>query len=287
MQIMDSSQLEIKALLAATGHRPYPLPGGPWRLRQRWNDLLFCHWPIAPAEIQRLLPEGLEVDTLDGEAYIGVIPFWMDRVRTRIAGDLSVAVPSTTSFPELNLRTYVRSRISGLAGVYFFSLDCASPLAVFGARTLFHLPYFPANMSRSMKGGSTHYRSHRQFARLPADYESEFGPIEASSSSRLSAPSEHRTNYLASERTCTDALTKFLTERYCLFTPGYGRMLVGHIHHLPWTLEPATAEIRLNQIPRAHGITLPQTAPILHFSRRLQVLLWGLRTDAAGDSSYR
>jgi len=258
-------QPDIDRILATTAHRPYPLPRGAWRLRQRWNDLLFAHWAVPAASIQRLLPPGLEVDTFDGEAYLGVIPFWMDNVRTRVFGDRAIAVPTTTTFPELNLRTYVRSRVSGLAGVYFFSLDCASPLAVFGARTLFHLPYFPAKMSRITDGTLTLYKSHRQLFRKPAAYEATYGP--------LNAPMQ------ASERFGSDALSRFLTERYCLFTPAFGRMLVGHIHHVPWPLEPAQAEIRLNQIPRAHGITLPDTAPILHFSRRLQVLLWGLRPD--------
>jgi uncharacterized protein YqjF (DUF2071 family) len=257
----DAFQLDLPTLLATTAHRPYPLPAGPWRLRQRWNDLLFCHWPIPPAAIQRLLPPGLEVDTLDGEAWIGVIPFWMDDVRTRILGQRTISVPTTTTFPELNLRTYVRSRVSGLAGVYFFSLDCASPLAVVGARTLFHLPYFPARMARTTQSGVTRYKSHRQLASRPADYESTYGPIEPSGGFG------------------SDPLSRFLTERYCLFTPAFGRMLIGHIHHVPWPLEPAQAEICVNQIPSVHGITLPDTAPILHFSRQLQVLLWGLRPD--------
>jgi uncharacterized protein YqjF (DUF2071 family) len=158
--------------------------------------------------------------------------------------------------------------------VYFFSLDCASPLAVFGARTLFHLPYFPAKMSRTTQPNrQTLYKSHRQLTRTPANYESTYGPIAPSSP--------------APEHFGSDPLSRFLTERYCLFTPAFGRMLVGHIHHVPWPLEPAHAEIRLNQIPRTHGITLPDKAPILHFSRHLQVLLWGLRTDGPDDSSYR
>ena len=255
-------RLDIQHILAITAHRPYPLPAGPWRLRQRWNDLLFAHWAVSPSEIQRLLPAGLEIDTFNGDAWIGVIPFWMDHVRTRVLGNQTIAIPTTSTFPELNLRTYVRSRVSGLAGVYFFSLDCASPLAVLGARTLFHLPYFPAKMSRTTQAGLTHYSSHRQFSRTPADYEATYGPLATSP-----------------EGFGSDPLSRFLTERYCLFTPARDRMLIGHIHHVPWPLEPAHAEIRLNQIPRAHGITLPNTAPILHFSRQLQVLLWGLEVD--------
>ena len=265
--------LDLHSILQTTAHRPYPLPSGLWRLRQRWRDLLFCHWPIPPAAIQNLLPSSLEVDTFAGSAWAGVIPFWMDHVRTRTIGDHAASFPTTSTFPELNLRTYVRSRVSGLHGVFFFSLDCASPLAVLGARTLFHLPYFPARMRRTPRGEATFYRSQRVFpTRPPANYEAIYGPIPGSQPLAQSRPG---------------TLEHFLTERYCLFTPFAGRMLVGHIHHLPWTLRPAQADLRINQIPAAHGVTLPETPPVLHFSRELQVILWGLRTDAPGDSSYR
>jgi len=264
-----------ESILAHTSHRPGQLPSRPWRLSQRWNDLLFCHWPIPPAQIQALLPPGLEVDTFDGSAWAGVIPFWMDQVVTRTLGQQTVWFPTTTKFSELNLRTYVRSRVSGLRGVFFFSLDCSSLLAVFGARTLFHLPYFPASMQRETQGESTLYRSRRIFfgrQGQPAAYDATFEPVSDANPLPQSMPG---------------TLEYFLTERYCLFTPFAGRMLVGHIHHLPWSFQPAEAEIRLNQIPAAHGITLPDTPPILHFSRELHVLLWSLRTDAPGNSSYR
>jgi uncharacterized protein YqjF (DUF2071 family) len=253
------------AILNTTAHRPYALPARPWRLRQSWHDLLFAHWPISPAALAARLPPGLEPDTFDGSAWLGVIPFWMSGVRTRTAGEQTFSIPTTTTFPELNLRTYVRSTVSGLHGVYFFSLDCASPLAVFGARTLFHLPYFPASMTRTpLLDGQTHYTSRRQLTRTRADYEATYGRILDSHPLPQSAPG---------------TLQHFLTERYCLFTPFLGRMLVGHIHHLTWPLEPAQADIRRNTIPTAHGFTIPDTDPILHFSRSLEVFLWSLEPD--------
>jgi len=165
----------------------------------------------------------------------------------------------------------VRSRISGLSGVFFFSLDCASPLAVFGARTLFHLPYFPAAMQRTVAGDKTEYQSRRLLTREPVRYEATYGPIPGAKPLPQSLPG---------------SFEYFVSERYCLFTPFAGRMLVGHIHHLPWPLEPAEAEIRKNEIPAAHGIKLATGPPILHFSRSLDVFLWALRTDSADDSSY-
>ncbi len=255
---------DLHKLLDTTAHRPYPLPGRTWRLGQHWHDLLFAHWPIPAAQMQALLPPGLACDTFEGFAWAGVIPFWMDEVRTRSLGTHAFSVPAATHFPELNLRTYVRSRVSGLSGVFFFSLDCASPLAVLGARTLFHLPYFPAAMSRTRTGDSTLYRSRRQFTRRAVRYDATFGPLPGAPVMPPSQPG---------------SFEFFVSERYCLFTPFAGRMLVGHIHHKPWPLFPAVAEIRRNEIPSAHGITLPQEPPRLHFSPGLDVLLWALRKD--------
>jgi uncharacterized protein len=250
-------------VLKALEHRPYELPGGRWRMAQRWNDLLFAHWPIAVEAMARLLPTGLEVDSFDGWAWVGVVPFWMDQVRTRAVGERCITVPGAGKFCELNLRTYVRSRVTGLRGVYFFSLDAASVLAVLGARTLFHLPYFLASMQRELSAnGTIEYRSKRLMTRDSVRFEASYRGLD-----ELAGPSIHGT------------LEYFLTERYCLFTPHGGRVLVGHIHHLPWPLERAEAEIRVNELPAAHGIALPERAPVLHFARELHVYIWSLRED--------
>jgi uncharacterized protein YqjF (DUF2071 family) len=249
-------------ILNVVAQRPYELPPGQWRMAQRWNDLLFAHWPIPPGDMARLLPAGLEVDTFDGYAWVGVVPFWMDQVRTRMVGERCIAVPGTARFCELNLRTYVRSRTSGLPGVYFFSLDAASSLAVIGARTLFHLPYFLASMHRQVESdGTVEYSSKRlltgRSVRFKARYRG-LGNAGASGNGTL----EH-----------------FLTERYCLLTQRSGRVQVGHIHHLPWPLEAAEAEIGINELPAAHGIALPERPPLLHFARRQHVYIWPLRED--------
>ncbi|MBB5341833.1 YqjF family protein [Tunturiibacter gelidoferens] len=252
-------------VLSAVEHRPYALPAGRWRMGQRWNDLLFAHWPIAVDAMARLLPDELEVDSFDGWAWAGVVPFWMDRVRTRALGQRCVTVPGTASFCELNLRTYVRSRTTGLRGVYFFSLDAASALAVVGARTLFHLPYFLADMQReTAEDGTIEYRSRRLLTGRNVRFEASYRGL-----GEVAGPSVYGT------------LEHFLTERYCLFTPHGRRVLVGHIHHLPWPLERAEAEIRVNELPAAHGITLPDRAPVLHFARELHVYIWSLREDGS------
>ncbi|MGC1300087.1 MAG: DUF2071 domain-containing protein, partial [Alloacidobacterium sp.] len=113
----------MKDILSETSHRPWPLPRAAWAMTQRWNDLLFAHWPVPAIDLAHLLPPGLVVDTFDGSAWVGVVPFWMDRIRLRGMP----LIPGANHFPELNLRTYVRERHSNMAGVYFFSLDAANP----------------------------------------------------------------------------------------------------------------------------------------------------------------
>lgn len=250
----------MNPVLDATGHRPWPLPRGAWRMTQFWNNLLFAHWPIPAEEVQATLPEGLEVDTFDGSAWLGVVPFEMARVRLRVAG-LPLAVPSATSFPELNLRTYVRSRKTGQAGVYFYALEAASPLAVATARTWFHLPYHWASMHvQKDRDGVIHYRSHRVLGgeKPKARVHVRYRPVAALEPSQ------------------PGSLAHFLTERYALFTRSGNGLAIGHIHHQPWPLQTAQAAFLHNDLPAAYGFNLPEQEPVLHFSASLQVYIWSL-----------
>jgi uncharacterized protein len=246
-------------ILSTVSHRPWPLPQTRWAMTQRWNDLLFAHWPLPAAQISRLLPSGLTVDTFDGSAWVGIVPFWMDRIQIR---GLPI-IPGANRFPELNLRTYVRETNTNVAGVYFFSLDAANPAAVFVARTFFHLPYYWAKMSIQHRDAREfHYSSERLFTRKPARLHASYRGLG-------------RMNTLDQSRPGT--IEHFLTERYALYTTGPGGKLHrGNIHHLPWPLELAEAEFELNELPAAHGIQLPDTKPLLHYARELVVYVWSL-----------
>ena len=222
----------------------------PWVIRMRWLDLLFAHWQVAPADIQRLLPDGLVVDTFDGSAWVGVVPFEMADVSPRGLP----ALPRLSRFLELNVRTYVTYR--GRPGVWFFSLDATSRLAVRGARRFFHLPYFDARMSSERRSGFVHYRSERVHrgapeARFAARYRST-GPAGRSE------------------------LETWLTERYCLYAETKGAIFRGDIHHRPWPLENGEAEIETVDMTGLLGMDLPRTPPLTHFSERLDVVGWPL-----------
>jgi uncharacterized protein YqjF (DUF2071 family) len=237
-------------LLLETAHRSIPMPSAPWSMKQKWHDLLFAHWPLAPQKLRSLVPQELELDLRDGIAWLAVAPFWMSGIRGRLAPPL----PFLSKFCELNVRTYVRFK--GVPGVYFFSLDAASLPAVMGARAVFKLPYFHAAMLVRSSGESFEYTSSRLQMPRPANFHARYRPI--------STPRVREKN----------SIEYFLTERYCLYTVDKGRVLRAYIHHLPWQLQDAEAEFDMNTVAQAAGIELPNTKPFLHFSRELEVLVW-------------
>jgi uncharacterized protein YqjF (DUF2071 family) len=232
-------------------HRPWPVPERPWVQAQRWSDLLFAHWPLPPERLRRLVPSQLPLDTREGVGWIGVVPFYLSGLRARGLPPL----PGLRAFPELNVRTYVT--LDGKAGVYFFSLDAGNPAAVAGARLL-HLTYYYAWMSIRRRGGWTDYASQRL---LP-------GPTYARFRGR------YRPIGPASPPT-VGSLAYWLTERYCLYTVDRrGRVSRLEIHHPPWQLQDAEAELGLNTMTAPIGLRLPETRPRLHFSRRQDMVGW-------------
>ena len=161
----------FRHLTRDTDHRPWPLPSGPWVMTMSWCDLLFAHWQVDPERLRAHLPEGLELDTYEGRAYVGVVPFRMEAVGPRGLGGLPARLPSPRAFPELNVRTYVRRAGVGggpesRPGVVFLSLDATSPLAIWGARTVFHLPYVRADITVRRDGGRVAHHCRRRDPRM-------------------------------------------------------------------------------------------------------------------------
>ena len=238
-------------ILKQTAHRPWPLPARASVMYQRWHDLLFAHWALPIEQVRPLVPRELELDTFEGKAWVGVIPFWMSNVRFRGVPP----IPSASTFPELNVRTYVRApHESDKPGVYFFSLDAASLLAVLGARAGAGLPYFWANMGAKVSASEVEYLSVRRQgpkAKLVARYRATGG--------------------ISSQKT---DLEQFVTERYCLYTARRGKVGRIQIHHLPWPLQPAEAEFEVNTMAEAHGLKLPPEKPVLQFAKFLEVFIF-------------
>jgi hypothetical protein len=219
---------------------------------QTWRDLLFAHWALPPERLASLVPASLTLDLHEGRAFLGIVPFRMERIRLR-------GLPSIlglSAFPELNVRTYVVA--AEKPGVLFLSLDGANVLAAAVARRLYHLPYWRARMSCRRKGNAIRYRSERKRRGRPAaSFRARYRPVGPAS--------------MAS----AGSLDHWLTERYCLYAEGRrGRLYRGEIHHAPWRLEPAEAAIDVNTMAEAAGLILPDTPPVLHFAERLDAVLW-------------
>jgi uncharacterized protein len=236
------------ATLRDVEHRPWPLPAGGWLMAQTWEELLFAHWRVPLELVRSHVPPDLDVDTHDGEAWLGITPFRVANLRFRGLP----ALPRVSAFLELNCRTYVT--LGGeRPGIWFFSLDASSRLAVAAARRLYRLPYFPARMS-----GLPRYRCARLGADRPHVWESVYAPAGAAFAA------------------VPGRLEHFLAERYCLYTTdSTGRLYRAEIHHPPWPLQRAEAELELNTMP-PDGLG-PEGEPLLHYSERQDVLIWPLQ----------
>lgn len=219
--------------------------------RQEWRDLLFAHWPLRSADLRPLVPEQLELDCFEGMAWIGIVPFRMSGVRLRWLPSL----PWISSFPELNLRTYVRYR--GQPGVYFLSLDAPNPLAVILARRWYHLPYHRADIEFTRVDGRIKYLCRRRQADAPAAHLSvEYRPL---GECRTATPG---------------SIEHFLVERYALFcTDRGGKVRSCQVQHAPWQLQSAEAVFHGNTLTSAAGIDLPEVDPLLWFSELQPTLL--------------
>jgi uncharacterized protein len=239
-------------LLQVASHRPWLLPRGPWIMTQTWHDLLFAHWPLPPQVLRSLVPAQLPLDAYEGQCWLAVTPFHMSDVCLRGLP----AIPGFSSLPELNVRTYVK--VDNKPGVYFFSLDAGTLSAVFAARSFYRLPYYYARMKVDVRPDEVRYHSLR---RVPAN-------AEFRGHYRPAAPVQLRPR---------GSLEHWLTERYCLYTTTGRSTFRAEIHHVPWPLQDAEAEIEVNTMAGAAGINLPDVPPLLHFSRKLDVLVWPLR----------
>jgi uncharacterized protein len=236
-------------LLDHVEHRPWPLPAGRWSLGETLEDVLFAHWRVTPEALRPLVPDDVELDLRDGAAWVGIVAMRVTALRPR--GFLPV--PGTSSFLQLNVRTYVRGR-DEKPGVWFLSLDASSRLAVEGARRRFGLPFFHARMSLDETGDWNDV----ECARIGERGRVFSGRYRPEGKESVSAPG---------------SLEEFLFERYCLYaTDRAGRLHRGEIHLEPWSVRRAEAEIELATISPLEL----SGSPLCHAATRQDLLVWPL-----------
>ncbi len=243
----------MHSALRHIAHRPWPVPATAWTWRQTWHDLLFAHWPVPAAALVHLVPPSLHIQEFQGTSWVGVVPFRMTGVMRRGLPNL----PGVSAFPELNLRLYVECQ--GRPGVWFLSLDAANLLAVWAARRFFHLPYYRAHIHLVKHAGEYHFSCERAAYRSPMRCEARYQPCGEVHAAR------------------PGTLEHFLCERYCLYTQSpAGHLLRLQIHHKPWPLQLAQGAVEPTELLEHHGLSVDhrQQPPVLHFARRLDVVLW-------------
>lgn len=242
----------------APARRPAESPIG----YQTWSNLLFAHWKVPVELLRPHIPDTLEIDTFDGAAWLGLVPFQMSDVRPA----WFPAVPGISRFPETNVRTYVHHRGSH-PGVWFISLDAACWPAVLIARWRWHLNYFHSAMSLQRSGLTLRYRSHR------ADRRSS-GPGRVDIEARVCESTTDPDGLPATPGT----LEHFLVERYYLYTTDRaGRLYRGQVHHSPYPVKPVEV-VRLEQsLTDASGVSVPGPLDHAAFSEGVTVDIFPLR----------
>src|SRR5947199_561380 len=228
-------------------------PEGQPIMHQDWGKLLFRHWRMDEKDLRPLIPERLQIDTFEGSAWIAVTPFTMWDIRA--FPPYLPPVPGLSSMHELNVRTYVH--LDNVPGVWFFSLDANSVVAVMTARAFFHLPYFNAEMSLEEEGETIIYSSRRTERDAPrAEFDATWAKGET-------IPYSH-----------PGSLEFFLTERYCLYAAHKQKLYRCRIFHQPWPLRKAELSTLDSTMIESHGLPTQKDEPLLHYAEEVNVDIW-------------
>lgn len=240
-----------------TSRRPQLLPADRWAVMQRWNDILFAHWPVDTSVLTPLIPDSLDPDSFQGSAWLGISASWIDQMRIRALVPRMLAHGKSS----VAVRTYVRERTSGIPGMLPLSIDTDDLFSLLLGRAIQSMPYFWAELDFDE-------RSEREFQIL--------------SSRRLAAkPVRFSTRYrtlgptVRSSRLTPGSLEHFLMERSVIFRRSHaGGCRRANMHHVSGPLEEAEAEIEQNDLAAALGIQLPPEKPVCHFLRRMALYVW-------------
>lgn len=232
---------KIEELLRDTQHRPFELPKGKWSYYQEWNNALFLHWKIPVEVLQKLIPKKLKLDTINGEAYVSLVAFTMQKIRPKNLP----AVKFISDFDEINLRTYID--IDSKKGVYFLNIEAAKTLSVFIAKALSGLPYEKSSIQRSNR----QYKSMNQLKKFHLD-------VNFDIKNMLTSKTE---------------LDLWLTERYCLYLDKNEKLYRYDIHHKEWNIKT----VKINQLEVNYSIgelTLNGNPDLVHYSDGVEVIAW-------------
>lgn len=233
-------------------HLPFPMPNRGHTLAQDWRFLTFMHWRVDIEKLRHHVPEGLEIDTFEGDAYIGLVPFMMKHVRP----SWFVSTPGISNFPEFNIRTYVKK--DGIAGVFFLTLEAKSLVTCNFAPRTYGLPYRYAKGNVKKSGDKWNWRSSRNNGQFKLA-----GTTEVIGEQMQAQPG---------------SLEEFLFERYSLYTSHKGSLRRGYTHHNKWKFQLAKVELTENSLTESFnlGIDKPLTPELVHYSDGVRVRTYSI-----------
>ncbi|MCP3763582.1 DUF2071 domain-containing protein [Domibacillus sp. A3M-37] len=239
-----------------TNQRPFPLPASPWVMKQRWDYMLFLHWPVSANLLASHIPAAFSLDLFQGRSWISIVPFWARN--TRLHG--LPPFPFYHSYLELNIRTYIT--YNGVPGIYFFSLGADKWPVVIGAGAASFLPYYHAQMNMYVHNKTVHFQSNRiQSGNRPERFQASYSP-----SSSIFLPKE-------------GTLDWWLLERYCFWVQKGSHVFRGDIHHNRWRVTEAACVIYDQTAPSFLPHHVFSEKPLAHFSHQKNVFTWPLKKE--------
>jgi len=234
--------MKIAEIVNNDHHRPWPMPPGTWKFYQEWNRVVFLHWRVSIDALRKSIPQQLEIDTIDGHAWVSLVAFTMEKIRPRHIPPF----PPISNFHEINIRTYVK--YNNKAGVYFLSIEGGKLFSCFLARQISGLPYRFSNITRRGNQYLSKNNTYRDELLL---------------------------QYSVGEKTTEPSATdKWLTERYALFHNTDNKIVTYELHHLPWEIHELSIEKAAISYPRFKHM-IGNTPDVAHYSDGVKVLAWG------------
>jgi uncharacterized protein YqjF (DUF2071 family) len=233
----------IQRILQMNDHRPYPMPRRPWKYYQEWHDVLFAHWKVPLKPLRELVPQGLDIDLFEGQAWVSLVAFKVKKLRPHFIPPF----PPVSDFLEINMRTYVTRH--GKSGIYFFSLEAEKTVSALLGKYGIGLPYMksiishPEGIYDSFNPGHDFYLKVKYIPRVDVHHKS--------------------------------PLDKWLTERYCLFLERAGKIVGNDIHHFEWPLQMVDIE-KLMILYRFNNLLIDHPASLYHYSPGVYAPTWEL-----------
>ena len=241
----SSLMKETEDIIQSISHRPWTLPNGKWSYYQEWNDALFLHWKVEESELQKLTPKNILIDKFEGETWVSLVAFTMEKIRPRNLPSISFL----SNFGQINVRTYLTQ--DNKQGVFFLNIEAQKEISTYIAKHLSGLPYEKSEIERAEKENVKYFTSNnkKKNFKLEAKFE------------------------VQQELTNISTLDKWLIERYCLYLQSNNETYRYEIQHKSWKIFQVEI-LELTTDYKFGNIKLNRKPDLIHYSNGVKVVAW-------------